>query len=109
MAPPTKCSVTTASSSLVRLLKPRFRSEVLFERICRENDITQSFTKVASPTTTGKIERLHLTMRLDLLDDLPPFRPLTLLLARRRRPSADAVPDRHAGSWRVATRARGVK
>jgi transposase InsO family protein len=50
---------------------------VLFERICRENDITQSFTKVASPTTTGKIERLHLTMRLDLLDDLPPFPPLT--------------------------------
>ena len=56
-----------------RLLKPQFRSEVLFERICRENDITQRFTKVATPTTTGKIERLHLTMRLDLLDGLPPF------------------------------------
>ena len=35
-----------------RLLKPAFRSEVLFERICRENDIVQRFTKVASPTTT---------------------------------------------------------
>jgi transposase InsO family protein len=60
-----------------RLFKPQFGSEVLFERICRENDITQRSTTVASPTTTGKIERLHLTIRLDLLDDLPPFRPLT--------------------------------
>ncbi len=56
-----------------RLIKPAQRSEVLFERICRENDIVQRFTKVASPTTTGKIERLHLTMRLDLLDGLAPF------------------------------------
>ena len=56
-----------------RLIKPQQRAEVLFERICRENDITQRFTKVASPTRTGKIERLHLTMRLDLLDGLPPF------------------------------------
>ena len=46
-----------------RLLKPQFRTEVLFERICRDNDIVQRFTKVASPTTTGKIERLHQTMR----------------------------------------------
>jgi transposase InsO family protein len=59
-----------------RLLKPQFRTEVLFERICRENDIIQHFTKVASPTTTGKIERLHLTMRLDLLDGHPPFKDI---------------------------------
>jgi len=56
-----------------RLLNPRVRSEALFERICRENEITQRFTKVASPTTTGKIERLHLTMRLEVLADRPPF------------------------------------
>ena len=55
-----------------RLLKPQLRVEVLFERICRENDITQRFTKVASPTTTGKIERIHQTMR-EFLEDRPPF------------------------------------
>jgi transposase InsO family protein len=55
-----------------RLLKPAFRTEVLFERICRDNDIVQRFTKVASPTTTGKIERLHQTMR-EFLEDQPPF------------------------------------
>jgi transposase InsO family protein len=55
-----------------RLLKPAFRTEVLFERICRENDITQRFTKVASPTTTGKIERLHQTMR-EFLEHQAPF------------------------------------
>ena len=62
-----------------RLLKPQLRVEVLFERICRENDITQRFTKVASPTTTGKIERIHQTMR-EFLEDHPPFassRPLS--------------------------------
>jgi transposase InsO family protein len=56
-----------------RLLKPAFRSEVLFERICRENDIVQRFTKVASPTTTGKIERLHRTMREEILEEQGPF------------------------------------
>jgi len=55
-----------------RLLKPTLRAEVLFERICRENDITQRFTKVASPTTTGKIERIHQTMR-EFLDEQGPF------------------------------------
>jgi transposase InsO family protein len=56
-----------------RLIRPQHRSEVLFERICRENEIVQRFTKVATPTTTGKIERLHLTMRDELLDDHAPF------------------------------------
>jgi transposase InsO family protein len=55
-----------------RLLKPQFRTEVLFERICRENDIVQRFTKVATPTTTGKVERLHQTMR-EFLEDHGPF------------------------------------
>lgn len=56
-----------------RLIRPQHRSEVLFERICRENEIVQRFTKVATPTTTGKIERLHLTMRRELLDEHGPF------------------------------------
>lgn len=37
--------------------------EVLFERICRENGITQRLTKPRSLTTTGKIERFHRTLR----------------------------------------------
>jgi transposase InsO family protein len=41
--------------------------EVLFERICRENGITHRLTAVRSPTTTGKIERFHKSLRLELL------------------------------------------
>ena len=41
--------------------------EVLFERLCRENGITHRLTAVRSPTTTGKIERFHRTLRLELL------------------------------------------
>ncbi|MEW2581041.1 hypothetical protein [Streptomyces syringium] len=37
--------------------------EVLFERVCRKNGITQRLTKPRSPTTTGKIERFHRTLR----------------------------------------------
>jgi transposase InsO family protein len=40
---------------------------VLFERICRERGIIQRFTKVRSPTTTGKIERFHKTIQAELL------------------------------------------
>ena len=55
-----------------RFGKPR-PAEVLFERICRENGITQRLTKPRSPTTTGKIERLHQTLQLELLNDHEPF------------------------------------
>ena len=50
-----------------RFIKPR-PAEVLFERICRENGITQRLTKPRSPTTTGKIERLNQTLQLELLN-----------------------------------------
>src|SRR3984885_8587906 len=50
-----------------RFGKPR-PAEVLFERICRENGITQRLTKPRSPTTTGKIERLHQTLQQELLN-----------------------------------------
>jgi hypothetical protein len=48
----------------------------LFDRICRENGIRHLLTAVRSPTTTGKIERFHRTMRQEFLtgrvfDDLP--------------------------------------
>jgi transposase InsO family protein len=55
-----------------RFGKPR-PAEVLFERICRENGITQRLTKPRSPTTTGKIERLHQTLQLELLNVHAPF------------------------------------
>jgi transposase InsO family protein len=39
--------------------------EVLFDRICRENGVEHLLTAPRSPTTTGKIERFHRTMRLE--------------------------------------------
>jgi hypothetical protein len=55
-----------------RFTKPR-PAEVLFERVCRENGITARLTKPHSPTTTGKIERWHQTLRRELLDLAEPF------------------------------------
>jgi hypothetical protein len=43
----------------------RGTGEVLFDRICRENGIRHLLTAPRSPTTTGKIERLHKTMRAE--------------------------------------------
>ena len=37
--------------------------EVLFDRICRENGVDHILTAPRSPTTTGKIERFHKTLR----------------------------------------------
>ena len=39
--------------------------EVLFDRICRENGIDHILTMPRTPTTTGKIERFHRTLRTD--------------------------------------------
>jgi transposase InsO family protein len=50
--------------------------EVLFERICRHNGITHRLAKPRSPTTTGKIERFHKTLRRELLDYVAPFESL---------------------------------
>ncbi len=63
-----------------RFLRPR-PAEVLFERICRENGITARRTKPRSPTTTGKIERLHQSLQLELLDVHGPFASLEALQA----------------------------
>ncbi len=52
---------------------------MLFERICRENGITQRLTRPASPTTTGKIERLHQSLQKELLDDHGPFESIEAL------------------------------
>ena len=58
-----------------RYTKPR-PAEVIFERVCRENGITAKLTKPYSPTTTGKIERWHQTLRRELLDPSGPFADL---------------------------------
>ena len=50
-----------------RFTKPR-PAEVLFERVCREHGITAKLTGPYSPTTTGKVERWHRTLRRELLD-----------------------------------------
>src|SRR5690348_5441232 len=39
--------------------------EVLFDRICRENGVDHILTAPRTPTTTGKIERFHRTLRVD--------------------------------------------
>jgi transposase InsO family protein len=41
--------------------------EVFFDKICRENGIDHLLTKPASPTTTGKIERFHRSLRAEFL------------------------------------------
>lgn len=50
--------------------------EVLFERICRENGVVLRHGKPRSPTTTGKIERFHKSLRAELLDHVSPFESL---------------------------------
>lgn len=42
-------------------------TEVLFDKICRENGIVHRLTAPASPTTTGKVERFHRTLRQEFL------------------------------------------
>jgi transposase InsO family protein len=42
-------------------------SETMFDRLCRENGITHLLTAPRSPTTTGKIERFHRTLRTEFL------------------------------------------
>ena len=64
--------------------------EVLFDKICRTNAITHRLTQPASPTTTGKIERFHLTLRRELLDGCGPFESLEL---------AQAAVDRFVGEY----------
>ena len=49
--------------------------EVLFDRICRENGIEHLLTQPRSPTTTGKIERFHRTLRTEF-DTTQVFRTL---------------------------------
>jgi transposase InsO family protein len=64
-----------------RFHKPGVPVEVLFDKICRENGITCRLTKIHSPATTGKIERLHQTLQRELLDVHGPFESIEALQA----------------------------
>jgi transposase InsO family protein len=44
-------------------------TEVMFDRICRENGISHRLTAPRTPTTTGKIERFHQSVRKEFLVD----------------------------------------
>ncbi|WP_205628025.1 IS481 family transposase [Mycolicibacterium neoaurum] len=48
--------------------------EVLFDAICRENGIEHLLTQPRSPTTTGKIERFHRSLRAEFLSGRAPFK-----------------------------------
>ena len=50
-------------------------TEVLFDRVCAENGIRHLLTAPRSPTTTGKVERLHKTMRAEFLTDADRVHP----------------------------------
>ena len=50
--------------------------EVLFDRICRDNGIIHRLTRPRHPTTTGKVERFHGSLRRELLNDNVPFADL---------------------------------
>ena len=47
--------------------------EVLVDRICRESGIEHLLTQPRSPTTTGKIERFHRSMRAEFLSNRTAF------------------------------------
>ena len=48
-------------------------TEVLFDAICREHGIDHLLTQPRSPTTTGKIERFHRSLRAEFLSSTKPF------------------------------------
>ena len=43
------------------------KGAVLFDRVCRENGIRHLLTAPHSPTTTGKVDRFHKTLRAEFL------------------------------------------
>jgi transposase InsO family protein len=47
--------------------------EVLFDAICREHGVEHLLTQPRSPTTTGKIERFHRSLRAEFLSGADPF------------------------------------
>ena len=58
--------------------------DVLFDRLCRENGVDHLLTQPHSPTTTGKIERFHRTVRIEF-DTRRAFASLAVAPAGTRR------------------------
>ena len=78
--------------------------EVLFDRICRENGIEHLLTAPRSPTTPGKIERFHRTLRAEFLTGRVfrhpgprPGRVRRLGCRLQPRPAAPVPGHRHPG------------
>jgi transposase InsO family protein len=59
---------------------------VLFDKICRENGITHRLTKIHSPTTTGKVERLQCATMRTVVSPVQPGG------TRREVPGSDGLP-----------------
>lgn len=72
--------------------------EVLFDRICRENGISHRHTAVRSPTTTGKIERFHQSLRKEFLADRA-FPSLQAAQIELDAWVADTTPSDHTRPW----------
>src|SRR5580704_5579374 len=82
-----------------RFHKPGVPVEVLSGKICRENGITHRLTKIHSPITTGKIERLHQTLQRELLDIDGPFESIEALQAAVDAWRQQYNTDRPHQSW----------
>jgi transposase InsO family protein len=61
--------LTDNGKVFTRRFGPAGSSGGLFDRLCAENGIRHLLTAPRSPTTTGKIERWHKTMRAEFLAD----------------------------------------
>lgn len=64
--------------------------EVLFDAICRRHGIEHLLTVPRSPTTTGKIERFHRSLRAEFLSQTKPFTNL---------PAAQRALDEWVGEY----------
>jgi transposase InsO family protein len=90
-----------------RFIKPR-PAEVLFERICRENGITARRTRPRSPTTAGKIERLHQSLQDELLDVHGPRSPRWRRCRARWMPGGrNTTPTGRTSRWAWPSRPPG--
>ena len=81
----------------------------MFDRICRLNGIAHRLTAPASPTTTGKVERFHLTLRRELLDGHELFESLAQAQAAVAQINAQIRRSVYPLSAEVRWVARGVR
>jgi len=77
--------------------------EVLFDAICREHGIEHLLTQPRSPTTTGKIERFHRSLRAEFLSTRMPFTNLTVAQQALDEWVADYNTNRPHQALKMAT------